>query len=251
MTDGPSNDQIELNKNFLDGFHNWLYCICVVTFDLELGQALEATYPRNVDLSKQDISNICYLAFPDSNSGCMGDTQYTIRLETSGNEKCPKDYSEYNSKCAKHLQVDCSYFLGYVYFRQVKDITLPRGYLQKSVILLTFLPFTNLFSKICTAMLMSILKMVQIFQNICSKIGEWPLPMPGSLINLNLLDQDFQLYVPTSADCTVSPSLALVGETKDSNIQTCIEDFNLFEVMQSLLSHIHLLWELVITSDPL
>lgn len=24
-------------------FHNWIYCICVVTFDLELGQALEVS----------------------------------------------------------------------------------------------------------------------------------------------------------------------------------------------------------------
>lgn len=25
-------------------FHNWIHCICVVTFDLELGQALEVSF---------------------------------------------------------------------------------------------------------------------------------------------------------------------------------------------------------------
>ena len=24
-----------------DRFHNWLHCVCIVTFDLELGQAME------------------------------------------------------------------------------------------------------------------------------------------------------------------------------------------------------------------
>lgn len=28
-----------------DRFSNWLYCACVVTFDLELGQAMEVNFP--------------------------------------------------------------------------------------------------------------------------------------------------------------------------------------------------------------
>ncbi|VEN38323.1 unnamed protein product, partial [Callosobruchus maculatus] len=131
MTDGTFINQDELKEISWDGFHNWLYCICVVTFDLELGQALEATFPRNVSLSQQEISNVCYLAFPDSNSGCMGDTKFTIRLENCHNRRLFKDFSEYNSRCVKHLQLDSSHYWGYVYFRQIKDITLPRGYFQK------------------------------------------------------------------------------------------------------------------------
>lgn len=41
MTDGMYSSNNELKVNNWEGFHNWLYCICVVTFDLELGQALE------------------------------------------------------------------------------------------------------------------------------------------------------------------------------------------------------------------
>ena len=38
-----SNEDYQKIKNILpwDTFHSWLQCICVVTFDLELGQALE------------------------------------------------------------------------------------------------------------------------------------------------------------------------------------------------------------------
>lgn len=41
MTDLINFSENELKVKEWDGFHNWLYCICVVTFDLELGQALE------------------------------------------------------------------------------------------------------------------------------------------------------------------------------------------------------------------
>ena len=30
-----------------DRFQNWLHCVCVVTFDLELGQAMEVNIPQD------------------------------------------------------------------------------------------------------------------------------------------------------------------------------------------------------------
>lgn len=43
MTDGTNNVYENKLKECIkwENFNNWLYCICVVTFDLELGQALE------------------------------------------------------------------------------------------------------------------------------------------------------------------------------------------------------------------
>lgn len=36
-------------------FHNWIHCICVVTFDLELGQAIEVTiFPELVFVFLED-----------------------------------------------------------------------------------------------------------------------------------------------------------------------------------------------------
>nr|KAF6473862.1 DENN domain containing 6A [Rousettus aegyptiacus] len=86
-----------------DGFSAWLHCVCVVGFDLELGQAVEVIYPQHSKLTDKEVSknislyslllyfclfllvcvcvsiysfcflfqktNICYLSFPDSNSG--------------------------------------------------------------------------------------------------------------------------------------------------------------------------------------
>ena len=140
-----------------DRFNSWLYGLCVVTFDLELGQAIEKLYPpEQTGLSESDKTNICYLAFPDSNSGVMGDTQFHFRIRLSSNAKSTghfasnKIHTEYNRKCPASIAFDQQYLFGFVYFRQVKDASIRRGYYQKSVILLTKLPLVNLFPQVST-----------------------------------------------------------------------------------------------------
>ena len=47
----------------------WVAAVAVVNFDLELGQSIEHIEPPSFNLTEQERLNICYLAFPDSNSG--------------------------------------------------------------------------------------------------------------------------------------------------------------------------------------
>lgn len=86
-------------------------------------------------MTEQEKTNICYLAFPDSNSGCMGDTRFHFRLRASPQDgKCSNliaAHLQYNEKCLPTLQANPGYYYGFVYFRQVKDKDLPRGYFQK------------------------------------------------------------------------------------------------------------------------
>jgi len=91
-----------------DKLHGWLHSVVVVTFDLELGQVIESVYPGSVTagddaLSEQDKTNICYLAFPDSNSGIMGDVQFHFRIRRSrpcfAQNSLTQQQCEYNSKC--------------------------------------------------------------------------------------------------------------------------------------------------------
>eukprot|EP00126_Sphaerothecum_destruens_P000713 Sdes_comp10913_c0_seq1m2566 len=72
------------NENFLEKqqekLSNWLTCFCVVTFDLELGQTLEMIYPNHVNLTRNELSNLCFMSFPDSNVSWTGDLQFCFRL---------------------------------------------------------------------------------------------------------------------------------------------------------------------------
>lgn len=62
----------------------------------------------------------------------MGDTTFAIRLQNSPSAaELKKEHYTYNNKCPVTLQINPAYYWGYVYFRQVKDVTLPRGYFQK------------------------------------------------------------------------------------------------------------------------
>jgi hypothetical protein len=64
-----------------DKFSQWVSAILVVTFDIEMGQSLESIYPSmlHAKLTQNEKLNICYMSFPDSNSGFLGDTQYHFR----------------------------------------------------------------------------------------------------------------------------------------------------------------------------
>ncbi|OQR66969.1 protein DENND6A-like [Tropilaelaps mercedesae] len=104
-------------------YSEWLHCIAVVTFDLELGQAIENVYPPCATLSEQEKLNICYLAFPDSNSACMGDTQFhfRIRREDKGRSmRLTEDQLHFNDLVPPALQIDADYLYGFAYFRQLQ-----------------------------------------------------------------------------------------------------------------------------------
>lgn len=116
-------------------FADWLHCVCVVTFDLELGQAMELVYPAHARLSEAERTNVCYLAFPDSNSGCMGDTQFHVRLrvqpERPAEARLGAAQRRYNGRCEARLRADAGHLWGFVFFRQIRDARRPRGYFQK------------------------------------------------------------------------------------------------------------------------
>lgn len=242
-----------------DRFCRWIHCICVVTFDLELGQALEIIYPNHIKLSEQEKSNICYLAFPDSNSGCMGDTQFHVRIRQSpGHSHLLPEHQIYNHKCPVFLQVDPGYYYGYVYFRQVKDKTLPRGYFQKSVVVISRLPFLSLFTEVCS------LIAPEYFENgepsieaACHDIDQWPSPVPGETVNLPLLGTVLQASIPIQSNkpCSTttlsSPSKSTTVVQSLPTVLRSIHEVNLFRCFSTVISHIHLLWELVLIGEPI
>eukprot|EP00069_Balaena_mysticetus_P022120 bmy_14170T0 len=98
-----------------DGFSAWLHCVCVVGFDLELGQAVEI----------------------EDKALLLGEGKLTPFLKEQ------VIYPQHSKLTDK--EKDPAYFYGYVYFRQVRDKTLKRGYFQKSLVLISKLPYIHFF----------------------------------------------------------------------------------------------------------
>ncbi|KAI8589363.1 hypothetical protein BDZ88DRAFT_418612 [Geranomyces variabilis] len=154
-------------------FWQWILCICVVTFDLDTGQALECVYPP-IDFSEDERKNIAFSAFPDSNSTShVGDSRFTFRMrsghfttELYRKQQRPPLADVNGASLASSpargnvagatgvdtlhpgagLPVDTDgHTYGYVFFRQQRDTQLRRGYFQKSLVILSPHPWPGLF----------------------------------------------------------------------------------------------------------
>ncbi len=242
-----------------DRLSQWIHGIVVVTFDLELGQAIESVYPGHVTLSEADKTNICYLAFPDSNSGLMGDSQFHFRIRLSPQTKRTGHlgrgnvHNEYNRRAPGSIAFDGNYMFGFAYFRQVKDSTIRRGYYQKSVILLSKLPLVNFFPQATSVIARKFFDFGEVALETATKdLDTWPLPAPGHSLELPLMGHLFQLTLPSVSTRSVESgceSVALAPSHGD--LLPTFEAVDLFLCLLPVIEHAHALWELVLTAEPL
>uniref|UniRef100_H2SXA5 DENN/MADD domain containing 6Aa n=1 Tax=Takifugu rubripes TaxID=31033 RepID=H2SXA5_TAKRU len=207
-----------------DRFSAWLHCICVVGFDLELGQAVEVRGP----------TRICYLSFPDSNSGCLGDTQFCFRFRQGSNRKqslsCFLENTDRDAPpCLKR---ELGHYYGYVYFRQVRDKSLKRGYFQKSLVLVSKLPYVTFFHSLLKIMAPEYFeKQEPCLEAACNDIDRWPTPHPGRILTLPIMGMVIKIRIPT---CYDKPGTS-----------------QLVQCFHPVFFHIQMLWELVLLGEAL
>ncbi|XP_031587422.2 protein DENND6B isoform X2 [Oreochromis aureus] len=237
-------------------FSSWLECACVVTFDLELGQAIELVYPQDVKLTEKEKTSICYLSFPDSYSGCLGDTQFSFRFRQSVGRRTSRLRDDlYNRDAPVTLQRETAHFFGYVYFRQVKDVSVKRGYFQKSLVLVSRLPYTHLFHSLMQTIAPEFFeKHEPCLEAVCNEIDQWPSPVPGQTLNLPVMGVILQVRIPSKFD---KPGGSPVRQTAKENLLLAptllptIHELDLFKCFQSVLIHLQMLWELALLGEPL
>ncbi|XP_053775819.1 protein DENND6B isoform X2 [Desmodus rotundus] len=238
-------------------FSAWLECVCVVTFDLELGQALELVYPSDFRLTDKEKSSICYLSFPDSHSGCLGDTQFSFRIRQCGGQRSPRptDNGCYDREAPATLQRESAHYFGYVYFRQVKDSSVKRGYFQKSLVLVSRLPFIRLFQALLSLVAPEYFdKLAPCLEAVCDEIDQWPAPVPGQTLNLPVVGVVLQVHIPSRADKPESSSLKQCGQESllpAPLVLTSVHELDLFRCLQPVLTHLQTLWELMLLGEPL
>ncbi|XP_061108899.1 protein DENND6B isoform X3 [Conger conger] len=238
-------------------FSSWLECVCVVTFDLELGQAIELVYPHDVKLTEKEKTSICYLSFPDSYSGCLGDTQFSFRVRQSVGQKGSwfRDDDAYNRDAPGTLQREPAHYYGYVYFRQVKDGSVKRGYFQKSLVLVSRLPYINLFQSLLKLVAPEYFeKLEPCLEAVCNEIDQWPSPVPGQTLNLPIMGVVMQVRIPSKHD---KPGGSPLKQSQKENLLPApvvlptVHELDLFKCFQSVLIHIQMLWELMLLGEPL
>ncbi|KRZ53090.1 Protein DENND6B [Trichinella nativa] len=206
---------------YFKNLNNWVHCFCALTFDLEVGQSLEIKYPNEAELTKTE----------------------TV-LETRS----------FISEFEDLLEIDPDYFFGFVFFRQVKDSSLPRGYFQKSMVLLTQLPLVNFYQfvvcKIAPAFFSAGLPLIEA---VSQEMNHWDPPVPGALLNLPLMGSVIKLRLPSRID---KPGVRedLIGLQKmNESCYTLLNVYepDLYECLSLYLPHLHMLWELVLLGEAI
>ena len=206
-TNNSNNDyksiNIDLINTQLSNISRWITCLCIVNFDLLIGQTVEYSIPEF--FNEVELQNIANSAFPDSNSGKFNDTVFTFRFRSNNN-------NNNNSTVASPKNNRYPYYFGYSFFRQLKDSTIKRGYFQKSVVLISHLPinFEPLISYI-GAMYFDC--GVTALESALHAIASWPNPIPSiRVLELPCLGQLFQMHIDPlsigSIDESVNVSLA-------------------------------------------
>lgn len=226
----------------------WVTCIAVITFDLELGQKLEHIYPSiESEFTDEERINLCFSSFPESvNSEC--DIVYSFRL----NRAKPKSASDKDALTPTEQSL-----FGFVFFRQVKDESISRGYLQKSIVLISSVPYINLFKEVVTIAGRLYFEhgtscLEAAYRNICA----WPRAEPGNDMDLPILGTNISFRVPRLSGVTVLHNKAVQSASVSAallkdQLVTHLQGVNLYARFKSMLNKLTLLWELILSGESL
>ena len=116
-----------------EGFNKLVDSFAIFTFDLNLGQTCEYAYPP-ASFSAEDLKAISMLSFPDSqtvNSNNF-DCVYTFSYRSGKPSPTGLPQPLQSQQPSGERFHQC-----YVYFRQVEDMSNPRGYYQKSFVMIS------------------------------------------------------------------------------------------------------------------
>ena len=115
--------------------HKWINAICIAKFDNELGMIIEEMAPKK-SLSEREANTVAVLSFPESNcSESEWENTFFYRFRRDSENSLESDS-------------DDDYLFGYAYYLQRKDASKPRGYFQKSFVIITPFYFSGFYMKL-------------------------------------------------------------------------------------------------------
>nr|XP_029522067.1 protein DENND6B-like [Oncorhynchus nerka] len=129
----------------------------------------------------------------------------------------------YSSWCPPHhvklteKERALAHFYGYVYFRQVEDATVKRGYIQKSLLQIIAPEYFE--------------KLEPCLEAVRNEIDQWQSPVPGLTLNLPVMGVVMQVRIPSKND---KPGGSPVKRAQK----------------ESFMIHLQILWELMLIGEP-
>ncbi|KAF9080082.1 Protein dennd6a [Mortierella sp. AD031] len=213
-------------------------------FSLSLSYlAIESVYPPS-EFTPEEIKNICFSSFPDSNTFDVGDTVFNFRIRSTT-----------AGRAATGPTTDAGFLYGYVFFRQKQDPSIRRGYFQKSVVLLTQHPFIGLFSKVVSVLGPAYFEIGKpMLETAFHDIARWRAPTTDSLIELPFMGQllQVQLAKPHQPQLLETSPFEIATYQPDTDILSSVPiNGGLYKHFQDLVPDLWLCWELMTLAEPI
>eukprot|EP01122_Echinamoeba_exundans_P002113 TRINITY_DN12075_c0_g1_i1.p1 TRINITY_DN12075_c0_g1~~TRINITY_DN12075_c0_g1_i1.p1 ORF type:complete len:691 (-),score=109.26 TRINITY_DN12075_c0_g1_i1:746-2818(-) len=266
----------------------WALCFCVVNFDIEYGQKIERIYPPQ-DFDEELQSDIAFSAFPDSTQ-VVGDVVYCFKLSGRSNASTatsltasgsiPSPTSSAPIPTSKSSVLSSSPKLGtspgstltssilpggkelppqpttkkplygYTFFRQKKDQTLARGYLQKSVLILSRFGFIQLFKEIIRIVGEAYFQYGEtLLEAVWHNMTSWAPPKHKTIVELPILGSVIRFKLPSSKtqELVLDP-VEFKSSMPVGGLRPAPDPFVSF---RGIYGKLWTLWELLIIGEPI
>ncbi|WWC91689.1 uncharacterized protein L201_006635 [Kwoniella dendrophila CBS 6074] len=142
---------------------------------------------------------------------------------------------------------------GFVWFEQRRDKGITRGYMQKSLVILTHLPFPALFSAVLQKVAPAFFEYgYSALEAACHSIASWPDPTPDSILELPMMTELLSVKLP---DTTESPQIGkafgVTSPTLKQPILAALPTSTPLRAFAAFLPSLWSLWECLILAEPI
>ncbi|KAJ1667919.1 hypothetical protein IW140_003453 [Coemansia sp. RSA 1813] len=217
----------------------WIVCFGSVHFDVDQGPTLNLLYPY-VPFSDTERAAICFSSMPDSTIYELYDSVYTFHFRVD--------------PVRLGLPKDTVFLYGHVFFRQKRDPLMRRGGFQRSVAIISHLPYHGLFSRMAHMLGPMYFDLgTAILEAAAQNVSSWKQPVPGKAYELPFLGTALSVELPAidASQLLETSKFPLDRFDPGEHILASVTYDGLFRSFRDTLDDLWTCWELMILGESL
>ncbi|KAJ1747338.1 hypothetical protein LPJ78_004605 [Coemansia sp. RSA 989] len=231
--------EARMDQKMRQKLQRWIMSFGTVHFDVDQGPMLQLLYPH-VSFSSSERAAISFSSMPDSTIYELCDSVYTFNFRVD--------------PVRLGLPKDRIFLHGYVFFRQKRDPLMRRGGFQRSVVIITHLPYHGLFSRLAHILGPLYFDLgTTILEAAAHNVTSWPQPGAGQAYELPFLGSALAVELPgRDANQLLETSRFPIDRfDPGEHILAGVECDGLFRSFRDTLDDLWACWELMILGEPL
>ncbi|KAJ2886578.1 hypothetical protein FB639_001547 [Coemansia asiatica] len=231
--------EARVDRKTREGLAQWLVCFATVQFDVDQGPTLNLLYPH-VQFSESERAAICFSSMPDSTIYELYDSVYTFHFRVD--------------PVRLGLPKDQIFLYGHVFFRQKRDPLMRRGGFQRSVVVISHLPYHGLFSRMVYMLGPLYFDLgTAILEAGAHNVSSWPRPSADSAFELPFLGTALSVEIPArdASQLLETSKFPLDRFDPGEHILASVTFDGLFRSFRDTLGDLWTCWELMILGESL